>query len=335
MTFDFDQARENSMQKIAAFVVALSLATCAWGQTPWRPEKTVEFVIPTGAGGNNDKLTRLAQKILQERKVLTTPSVVLNRPGGNQTLAVVYTLQHPGDPHYILFLNPTIFANELNGITTRRYTELTPLALLVIENTVLTVRAESPIRSMADLVARLKADPESVSFGMPARGGQPHLTAASAVRAAGVDPRRMKVVVFKGSGESITALLGGHVDVMVSSSGSVLAMMQAGQARVLGVAAAQRLTGNFAGVPTFREQGVDTTGIPAWRGFFGAQKLTTAQIAFWDEAFAQMTDAPEWRKNLEEGDLTQQFMPSREFSRYLDAEYANTRAVMTDLGIIK
>jgi len=261
--------------------------------------------------------------------------VVLNRSGGNQTLAVIYTLQHPGDAHYILFLNPTIFANELNGITPHRYTELTPLALLVIENSVLTVRAESPIKNMADLVGRLKADPDSVSFGMPARGGQPHLTAAAALRAAGADARRMKVVVFKGSGESITALLGGHVDVMVSSSGSVLGMVQAGQARVLAVAAAQRMGGSFANAPTFREQGINSTGIPAWRGFFGAQKLTPAQIAFWDEAFAKMTDSAEWKKNLEDGDLTQHYLRSREFGRYLDAEYASTRAVMSDLGIIK
>ena len=267
----------RNLARLAVAAIALSLAAGAPAQS-WRPDKTVEFVIPTGAGGNNDKLTRLVQKILQDRKLLTSPSVVLNRPGGNQTIAVAYTLQHPGDAHYVLFLNPTIFANELNGITKVRYTDLTPLALLVIENTVLTVRAESPIKTMKDLVARLKADPESVSFGMPARGGQPHLTAAAAVRAAGADARRMKVVVFKGSGESTTALLGGHVDVMVSSSGSVLGMVQAGQARVLGVAAAQRMGGNFANVPTFREQGVDTVGIPAWRGFLGPQKLTPAQI---------------------------------------------------------
>jgi len=323
----------NSMRFVAA-AVALSCATAAWAQA-WRPDKTVEFVIPTGAGGNNDKLTRLAQKILQDRKLLPSPSVVLNRPGGNQTLAVIYTLQHPGDAHYVLFLNPTIFANELNGITKLRYTELTPLALLVIENTVLTVRAESPIKSMADLVARLKADPESVSFGMPARGGQPHLTAAAAVRAAGVDPRKMKVVVFKGSGETTTAVLGGHVDVMVSSSGSVRGIMEGGQARVIGVAAAQRMGGSFANVPTFREGGVDTVGMPAWRGFLGAQKLTPAQVAFWDEALSAMADSAEWKKNLEDGNLTQQYLKSREFGRYLDAEYASTKAIMAELGIIK
>jgi putative tricarboxylic transport membrane protein len=315
--------------------LALSFAPAAWGQPAWRPEKTVEFIVATVPGGNSDKLTRLAQKILQDRKLVTTPSTVLNRTGGNQTLSVLYALQHPGDPHYVHFTNPTIFTNELNGVSNRRYTELTPLALLVIENSVLAVRAGSPIRNMADLIERLKADPESVSFAMPARGGQPHLTAAAGVRAAGIDPRKMKVVVFKGSGESITAVLGGHVDVMVSSSGSVLGLVQAGQARVIAVAAAQRMGGAFANAPTFREQGIDTTGIAAWRGFMGPPALTPAQVAFWDDAFAKMTDAPEWKKNLEEGDLTQQFLRSREFGRYLDAEYAITRSVMGELGLLK
>jgi putative tricarboxylic transport membrane protein len=323
------------MRKLAVLAVSLSFSIPAWGQPAWRPDKTVEFTIPTAPGGNNDRLTRLAQKIVQERKLVATPSIVVNRPGGNQTLALLNTLQHAGDAHYILFANPAIFSNELNGITPRKYSELTPLALLVVENTVLTVRAESPIRNMADLAARMKAEPDSVSFAMPARGGQPHLTAAAAVRAAGVDPRRMKAVIFKGSGDSLTAMLGGHVDVMVSSSGSVQALVQSGQARVLAVAAAQRMGGAFANAPTFREQGIDTTGIPAWRGFLGPQTLTPAQVAFWDDAFAKMTDTPEWKKSLEEGDLTQQFMRSREFGRYLETEYASMRAIMSELGLVK
>ena len=323
------------MWNVAVIFIALLLTTAVSAQPAWRPDKTVEFIVPTVAGGNSDKLTRLAQRILQERKLVTTPSVVFNRTGGNQTLALLYTLQHAGDAHYVLFTNPAIFTNELNGISTRRHTELTPLALLVIENTVLTVRAGSTIKNMADLTARLKADPDSVSFALPARGGQPHLSAAAAVRAAGIDPRRMKVVVFKGSGESITAVLGGHVDVMVSSSGSVLGQLQAGQVRVLAVAAAQRMGGAFANVPTFREQGINTTGIAAWRGFHGPRPLTPAQIAFWDDALTKMADAAEWKKNLEEGDLTQQFLRSREFAQYLEGEYATTRAAVADIGLVK
>lgn len=307
----------------------------AWGQPAWQPEKAVEFIIPTAPGGNNDKVTRLVQAILQERKLVTAPLVVVNKAGGGQTLAVVYASQRQNDPHYVLFMNPTLFTNELLGITQRRYTELTPLALLLVENTALSVRAGSPLKGMRDLVAALKTDPESLSFAMPSRGGVPHLTVAAAVKAAGLDPRRLKVVVFKGSGESMTSLLGGHVDVMVSSVGSVVGQMQAGNVRVLGIGAAQRLTGSLATVPTFRDQGVDSTGVAAWRAFFGPLGLTAAHTAFWDEALTKMSETPEWTKNLEESNLTPQFLRSREFSKYLATEYAATQATMIDLGFAK
>jgi putative tricarboxylic transport membrane protein len=122
---------------------------------------------------------------------------------------------------------------------------------------------------------------------------------------------------------------------MVSSSGSVLPLVQSGQLRVIGVAAAQRMGGAFANAPTFREQGLNTTGIAAWRGFHGPRGLTAAQIAFWDEAIAKVTESAEWKKLLEDGDLSPQFMRSREFSQYLEGEFAAMRAALSDLGMLK
>jgi putative tricarboxylic transport membrane protein len=323
------------MRAVYVLAICLWFSGWAWGQAAWRPEKAVEFIVPTVAGGNSDRLTRLAQKILQDRKWLTVPSVVMNRTGGNQTLALLHVNQHPGDAHLVLLTNPAIFTNELHGLSKVRYADLTPLALLVIESSVLSVRTASPIRNMGDLAERLKADPESVSFALPARGGQPHLTAAAAVKAAGADPRRMKVIVFKGSGESIAAVLGGHIDVMVSSAGSVLPQMQAGGLRVLAIAAPQRMTGTLAGVPTFREQGINTTGIAAWRGFHSARALTPAQVAFWDDALSKVTDDAEWKKNVDEGDVTRQYLRSRDFAAYLEAEYVSIRAALGELGLVK
>lgn len=321
------------MKRLVGVLAGMLLAGAASGQGTWRPDKTVEFTVATVAGGNSDKITRLAQRILQDRKLVTAPMVVVNRTGGNQTLASNFMAQHPGDAHYVMLSNPALFTNELSGISKVRHSDLTPLTLLMIENTVLAVRAASPLRNMADLAARVKADVESVSFALPARGGQPHLSVVMALRAAGVDPRKMKAVVFKGSGESVAAMLGGHIDVMVSSSGSVLPLVQSGQVRVIGVAAAQRMGGAFANAPTFREQGLNTTGIAAWRGFHGPRALTPAQVAFWDDAMAKVTDSPEWKKHLEDGDLTQQFLRHRDFAQYLEAEFAATKAALVDLGM--
>lgn len=314
---------------------ALLIAGGAAAQPAWRPEKPVEFVVPTVAGGNNDIIMRTAQRILQDRKLVPVPIVVANRPGGNQYVAALHVHQRPGDPHYVLLANPAHFTNELSGLSAHGYRELTPLVMLLIENTVLTVRAGSSFKSMRDLVEKLRGDPDSVSFAMPSRGGQPHLMLAAALKVAGLDPRRLKVVVYKGSGESIPALLGGHVDVMVSSAGSVLSVMQSGQARILAIGAAQRMTGSLAAAPTFREQGIDSIGVAAWRGLFGARALAPAHLAYWEDNFSKMNDTPEWRKHLEDGDVTPQFLRSREFTRYLESEYAATRAAMHDIGMLK
>jgi putative tricarboxylic transport membrane protein len=122
---------------------------------------------------------------------------------------------------------------------------------------------------------------------------------------------------------------------MVSSSGSILPHVQSGQMRVIGVAAARRMGGAFASAPTFREQGLNTAGIAAWRGLHGPRGLSAAHIAFWDDALAKVADSSEWKKNLDEGDLTPMFMRSREFAAYIDNEYSATRAVMAELGLVR
>ena len=244
---------------------ALALALCASGaafaQAPWKPEKPVEIIVPTGAAGINDANARLIQKTLTEQKLVASPVLVLNKPGGNQSLAAVYMGQHANDPHYLFYATATLFTNQLAGVTPIHYRDFTPLALLLVDYTVVTVKADSPMKGMRDLVERLKTDPESVSFGVVARGGPNHLAVAQAVRSAGVDPKKLKLVVFKTNAESVTAVIGGHVTAMVSSVSAALPQVQAGNARMLGVAAPQRVGGSLAKLPTMREQGIEATGI--------------------------------------------------------------------------
>src|SRR5262245_30106549 len=111
--------------------IALLLATLpAWGQA-WRPEKPVEFVITTAPGGSNDLVARALQKVWQDEKVISSPILIVNRPGGNQTVAMVYLSQHPADGHYLLLGNPTLVTNHIAGITPLAPADFTPLANLL------------------------------------------------------------------------------------------------------------------------------------------------------------------------------------------------------------
>jgi putative tricarboxylic transport membrane protein len=317
------------------WLAALSVpASDAWSQPAWRPEKPTEIVVTTAPGGSNDLVARAIQKIWQDEKLVTSPVVILNRPGGNQTVAMVYLTQHPGDPHYLLLANPTVVTNHIVGISSLGLGEFTPIANLLLEHTAISVRADSPVRNLQDLAARLKADPDSMVLGIVARGGVNHLALSQAVKAAGVDVRKIKAVIFKTNAESMIALVGGHIQMVASSVTVANAQAKTGGARIIGVAAAQRLGGSLADVPTFKEQGVGSW-ISNWRAILGPKGLTPAQVAFWEEALAKMAATDEWKKQAELYQWGGQFMRSRDFAKYLEAEYAATRAIMAELGLAK
>lgn len=322
-----------------AAVFALAALICgqsaAYAQAAWRPDKPVEIVVPTGASGINDANARLIQKALQERKLVPTPVVVMNKAGGNQNLAVVYMTQRPADPHFIFYSTATVFTNQLAGVSTIPYTELTPLSLLLVDYSVITVKADSPIKNMRDLVDKLKADPGSIAFGVVAIGGPNHLAAAQAVRSAGIDPKKLRMVVFKTNAESMTATVGGHIQAVVSSVSAALPQMEAGNTRMLGVTATQRQPGAIANVPTMREQGINASGISNWRGLFGTKGISAAQISYWEDAISKVVVQDDWKNQLEHNNLESRFMRSREFTKYLETEYASTRAAMNDLGLVK
>ena len=322
------------LRRLIVLAVALAAAT-AFAQPSWRPDKNVEIIIPTAAGGINDQVSRLIQKTLQDEKLVSVPVIAVNKPGGNQLLAVAYLNQFAGNPHYLLYSAPTVFTNQLAGLTPQPYTDFTPLALLYVEHTVITVSAGSPIKGMRDLTDRLKADPGAFAFGVSSRGGPNHLALSQAVRSAGIDPAKLKVVVFKTNAESMTAMMGGHLQAVASSVSSAMAQVTAGNTRMLAIAAPQRMAGVLAHVPTLREQGIDASGIANWRVVFGARGLTPQHTAFWEEALAKTVATGDWKKLLEENNLASQFLRSRDTAKYLETEFAATRAVMGDLGLLK
>ena len=319
----------------AALWVGLCTAQIAWSQPAWRPEKNVEVILGTAAGGINDRVVRVMQNIFQEQKLTGVPVLPINKPGGNQTLAVVYLNQHAADPHYLLYSTPTPFTNEIAGITKLRYTDLTAVALLFVEYTVILVRNDSPMKSMGDLINRLKVNPEALSFALGARGGVNHMGLSQAVRFAGINPQKLKVAVFKTSGETLTALAGGHVDAVASSVSAAFALAQGGTVRMLAVAAPQRIPGAMAHVPTFRDGGLEVSGISNWRALFGPKGITPAQVAFWEEALAKVVTTGEWQRLVEQNNLTSHFLRSKEAAAYLEREYTATKTTMVDLGLAK
>jgi len=196
-------------------------------------------------------------------------------------------------------------------------------------------RADSPVKSGRELIDRLRKDPQSASIGVSTSiGGANHTTLMVALRAGGVDLKRVKTVVFQGGAASTTALLGGHVDTINTAPGNMVQHFRAGTLRPLAVSAPQRLGGVFATVPTWKEQGVNAVS-SSWRGLMGPRGMTPEQVAYWDRVFAAMVKTDDWKKDLVENFWDEGYADAKSARKRLDEEYAEYKAILTELGAAK
>ena len=326
------------MKRIIRCVLACLLfggiAGSAWC-ADWRPEKSIEVISGVAAGGALDIMARAMQKIWQDKHAFNQPVTVVNRPGGGSAVAWSYMNQRPGDGHYLAVTSATLLTNSITGSNPLNHNDVTPLAQLLSEYIVFAVRADSPLKTGRDLVERLKKDPASLSFGIATSLGNPsHIAIAQVARSAGVDVRKLKVAVFTASPQAMTGVLGGHLDLLVANASGPTQQMQGGQIRALAIASPRRLGGAYASVPTWKEQGVNVVA-SFWRGVIGPKGMTPAQVAFWDAELARLAASDEWKKYLEAGQLESDYRNSRESKQFLDAEFAEHKAILAELGLAK
>jgi putative tricarboxylic transport membrane protein len=141
-------------------------------------------------------------------------------------------------------------------------------------------------------------------------------------------------VVFKGTSEAAAALLGGHIDLIITPAGNASPHVATGRMRVIAVAAPQRFTGVLAGAPTWREQGTDLV-FSGWRAVLAPKGLTPVQVAYWEDALRKATASAEWKADLEKNYWSDDFAGSAQFRKDLEADYAAMSAVLTELGLAK
>ena len=323
----------RSSKAVCGYLAWLIVAGAAPAQE-WKPERNVDVVVASGAGGSSDRTARVVQRLLQANPAFPSISVT-NRGGGGGTVAWTYLSQQPGDPHYIATFSPTMVTNQLLGVSKLRYTDFTPLSIILREYVLVSVNAGSPITSGRALLEHIRKDPTALSFAFAAApGNHNHVVIGMIFKAAGADPRQSKVVIQKSGGTGATAVMGGHIDVLVGAPANVLPHIQAGKMRAIGLSAPQRQPGAAAEIPTLKEQGIDAV-FYSWRGFLGAKDLTPAQIAFWDAAFAQALQVDDWKQDLVKNAWAEDLKNAAETRRHLDSEQALIASMLGELGLLK
>ena len=301
----------------------------------WKPGKPVEFVVPAAAGGTLDRPARLLQKIWQEAKLVDVPVNVINKSGGGQSVGYTYVQQAANDPHRLLLVSGPLLSNHITGRSKLNYTDFTILGQLYTEYNVLSVRNDSAFKTANDLVARLKSAPDSLSVAIGTTpGNNSHIAIALPFKRAGVDIKRLRVVAFPSAGESVSNLLGGHLD-YVSGGLSVAAQhWRSGKLRFLAVTAPKRLEGEYAQIPTWKEQGIDVV-VSNSRFMMAPPGLSAAQVAYWDGVLRKTVASPEWRKMVVQEQWVDEYISTTQARKHLDQEYAEMREILGDLGMTR
>ena len=323
--------------KLARCIVAMLLAgaSAAAAAQAWSPQKTVEIVVGSAPGGSNDNTARAMERTLATHKLVPAALTAVNRPGGGGIIAYTYVSQRAGDPHVLYVASSGMLSNHIIGASSLSHADFTPLALLYEDHAVFMVQAGSAIRSGRDLAALLRKDPKSMTVGFAnAFGSSRHMAAGLLMKALGGNARDLKPVVFKGSAEAITAMLGGHVDVAVAGAVNAIPHVVAGRMRVVAVASPHRLGGPLSAAPTWKEQGVDVV-YGNWRAIFAPKGLSAAQIAYWEGTLRRMAETPEWKVDLEKNHWTEHFLTGAALNKEIEQDYAYLKALLADVGLAR
>ena len=300
------------------------------------PLDKTECIAPAKPGGGFDLTCKLAQGALQDGKYLADPMRVSYMPGGIGAVAYnAIVAQRPAENNTIVAFSGGSLLNLAQG-KFGRYNEndVRWLAAVGTDYGAVIVAEASPLKSIKDLVAAIKADPSKVVFGAGGSvGSQDWMKAALTARATGLDPKGMRFVAFEGGGEAMTALQGGHVQVYSGDAAEAEEQMKAGaKIRVLAVMADKRLEGPLAAVPTMKELGFDVQW-PIVRGFYMGPKVSDADFKVWSDSFTKMMATPAFDKLRGERGLFKFALTGKELDAFIKERMAAYRQLAADFNL--
>ena len=324
----------TAMRSLAAALALAGAAGLAAAQAGWKPEKQVHYLISVAPGGSVDMFARGIKNVLEARNLVNGQTVLAeNRPGAAGLITVQGMQRAQGDAHWLSTFHTGGIAGSVSGALKADVRELTPVAMMVEETTFVVVNASSDIKSAKDVVDRLKRDPGSLRIAVaPALGQNTHIAIAKPLKAAGIDVRKLTVAPFRSSGDSMTALVGNHIDVVSATGPAILPHLQGGRVRVIAAVSRERALPPFDQVPTWREQGVAADYV-SYNGVQLPKGVTPEQVRFWENALKQVSEAQEWKDLVAKTGNRAIFMGAAESRRYVDDEYAATKALLDELGL--
>lgn len=297
------------------------------------PEKPVQIVVPYEAGGSTDLALRALSSVIHE--FLGQPVVVLNKTGGGGAVGVVHGLKQKPDGYVLMggaigahVLTPA--ANKAAGYSPD---DFTPIAMTQLNPNVFVVKADSPYKSIKDVIEAIKANPGKFKQSNPGPGSIHNFGFNLLLDAAGIPSKSVISVPFKGGAASAAALLGGHVDFHQTNLTSVIELIKGGKLRALAVTSPQRLK-LLPDVPTYAELGYPGVDIYGWRGVIGPKGLPQEIVDKWAAAIKKAQASKAWQQLVTKLGDEPTYLGPKEFKDHIDKGFVKYRKMAKDLGIL-
>ena len=310
----------------AVAVLPLGCASDVSRETTAYPARDVTIIVPFGAGGGSDVLSRTIANVIRELKLVPVNLLVENRPGSSGAIGYTYVAKQARNPYTLATVSVSFFTTPLLGASEVTYKNFTPVAAIAMSPYIMAVRAASPIKSFEDIRKARR-----LTTGTVGVVSDPVLLARMLQNATGVT---IDTVPFDGEGEVMTAALGGHIDFMLGNPGEVLPQIEAGTLRPIAVSTPGRLQ-SLTDTPSFKQLGYDIEHVQL-RGVVMPPDVPAATVAFWEDALRKVAESEQWKRDyLDRFRDEPRFVGSNEFGQVL----ANTNELyvklMTELGLLK
>src|SRR5688572_20341748 len=309
-------------------LAALLLAVSSAGLAQKYPSKTVEVVVPYAPSGGTDNLMRTITGIIDENKWSPQPLNVVNRAGGSGAIGFNYLINKKGDSHVIAGATPMIVSGKIEGRLPGNHRDaMTILMIVAIDELMLSVRNESPYKTIEDFVNAARSRPGQLTVGGTATNTEDHIFTYLFQQAAKI---QFKYVPFNSGGEVTTALMGGHIDAAVENPNEIVAQIEAGKAKNLAVAARKRLA-DAPDVPTFAEKGYEFYW-EQMRGVVGPANMAPEAVKWWVDTLKKVVATKKWQEQyIKRNLLTPTAWTGEQANKYLDSLHSKYEEALKGL----
>ena len=305
----------------------------------WKPTKTVEFIVPAGAGGGADQMARFIQGVITKYKLMDQPMVVVNKGGGAGAEGFLDAKGSAKEPHKIIITLSNLFTTPMATGIPFNWKDLTPVQMMALDQFVFWVNAETPYKTAKEYTDAVKAaGPSKVKMGGTGSKQEDQIITVAIEKQTGA---KFIYIPYQGGGEVAVQLVGKHVDSTVNNPIEAVEQWRAGQLRALCVFNDEKLpfktkvTKSMAwgDIPTCKSQGVDVD-YEMLRGIFMSPGVTQEQVQYYVALLKKVRETPEWKEFMEKGAFNPKTLAGDEFKAWLTKEEQRHLALMTAAGFL-